>query len=260
MSRADHLLQSIVATLRANEDVCAAWLAGSRGRGTHDEFSDIDIWIAVDDDAIQPVIDSPLTFVHRIVPTVMHIDAPSIAPQGGAFVGSWIPADDDFVQLDWYISPASSAKRDADTKMVFGDVPIREPIELPAIPVSLVLEKAQHNLTLAMQMINNMVKHARRGDFWRAAEHARHTDNCLTKARSFLETGQEPGFVTAQQTLLSGPPPTTGREVQQLAFELLDATEYLASQAHAGLGAAITAMRSVIHNWRDTDRNSTEEY
>lgn len=259
-NRADDLLSTIVDALRNNEDVESVWLAGSRGRGTADEFSDIDIWIALHDDAIAPVVEDPLAFVHGIVPTVMHIDALSIAPHGGAFVGSWVPVDDEFEQVDWYIAPASSASRSTDTVIVFGDAPIRETRELIELPADYLHEKAQHQLALAMQMISNMVKHARRGDFWRTADHARHTDGCLIKTRSFLTSGEEPDFLTAKDSYLSEPPPTTVGEVQDLALTLLDTVAELALQANADLDDAITAMRSTVHNWRETGWKPTEEY
>lgn len=260
MSKPDLLLDQIIAKLRHSHDVHAVWLAGSRGRGTADEFSDIDIWIALDDDHIAPVIDDPLTYVHNVVPTIMHILAPSIAPGSGAFIGTWIPSDDEFVQVDWYFAPASTAKRDVDTVAVFGEVPLRQPLDLPALPQSLVLEKAEHNLALAMQSINNMVKNGRRGRFWDVANNARNGDRRLHTARSLLETGNEPGLVASQESLLSGPPPTTVRDVQELAVTLLEEVSSLGKTTRADFSPAISAMRTVIRNWRETGWKPTEEY
>lgn len=260
MSRAYGLLEEITSTLNTHGDVRAVWLAGSRGRGTNDEFSDIDIWIALDDAAMALVVDDPLAFIHGIVPTVMHINAPSIAPPDGAFLGSWVPVGEEFVQVDWYIAPTSSAIRDADTKMIFGDVPVRESFEMPEPPPYYARAKAQDNLIFALQMINNMVKHARRGHMWRAADHARHADNCLVNARSFLEFGSEPDFLTSRISILPEPPPVDVSDVQNLALLLLDEVQALSTEAGANLDAAIASMRYVVDDWRASGWKPTEEY
>lgn len=260
MSKAEGVLNAIVERLRINLDVQAAWLAGSRGRGTADEFSDLDIWVALDDPAMPPVVDDPLAFVHTVVPTVMHILAPSIAPSGGAFIGTWVPVEDEFEQVDWYITPLSSARRDSETMLIFGEVPEREPVEALDVPGEYSLAKAADNLRLALLMIGNMVKHARRGSFWRTADHARHVDKCLGNARSFLSVGAEPCFVEAQHSLLPEPPPTTVREVQHLALLLLDEAERLSLEVKSDLDSAITAMRAQVTNWIQTDWKPTEEY
>lgn len=260
MSKADTLLDEIIEKLQGMDAIHAVWLAGSRGRGTNDAFSDIDIWLALDDHHTATVIDDPLAYVQEFVPTVLHILAPSIAPPGGAFVGSWVPVDDEFVQVDWYIAPASSVRRDADTVVLFGDVPVRVPTDLPELPANLALEKAQHNLALAMQSISNLMKNARRAQFWDAANNARNGNVRLLTARSLLRTGDEPDFVAVQETLLAGPPPTTVREVQNLALFMLDEVNSLSKLATADLDAAINAIRSVIQNWQASGWKPTEEY
>src|SRR5260221_14193953 len=45
----DELLSHIVAVLNADDRVVAAWLTGSLGRGEDDDFSDIDLGVAVRD-------------------------------------------------------------------------------------------------------------------------------------------------------------------------------------------------------------------
>lgn len=67
----DQLIARITETLREDQRVLGAWLAGSRGRGAEDEFSDVDIWLVVaaaDKDAF--VEDWPATS-DRIGPTVL---------------------------------------------------------------------------------------------------------------------------------------------------------------------------------------------
>lgn len=260
MSRADQLLDELIEKLRSTKSVRAIWLAGSRGRGSNDDLSDIDIWIALDDDHIGSAVSDPLAFVQSFTPTVMHILAPSIAPAGGVFLGSWVPVDDEFVQVDWYIARASTAMRDADTVVVFGDVPLREPRGRPQHLAEYVLEKAQQNLALALQSISNMTKNARRGEFWDAANNARNGNIRLLTARSLLQSGVEPKFLASQESLLAGPPPTTVHEVQSQALSLLDEVSVLNRAAEAKLEPAIVAMGNVVRNWRDTGWKPTEEY
>lgn len=65
------LIAAIEEELRADPRVLAAWLAGSRGRGDADAYSDVDVWLvtaAGDRDAF--VADWPAT-CDRITPTVL---------------------------------------------------------------------------------------------------------------------------------------------------------------------------------------------
>ena len=45
----DELIERLTARLRADDRVQAAWLGGSLGRGTADQFSDVDVIVATDD-------------------------------------------------------------------------------------------------------------------------------------------------------------------------------------------------------------------
>ena len=45
----DELIQRITAVLEQDARVRGAWLVGSYGRGTADEFSDVDVWLVADD-------------------------------------------------------------------------------------------------------------------------------------------------------------------------------------------------------------------
>lgn len=56
--------------LRTDPRVLAAWLAGSRGRGDHDRYSDVDVWlVTADADRAGFLADWPAT-CDRITPTV----------------------------------------------------------------------------------------------------------------------------------------------------------------------------------------------
>jgi len=45
----DELIDRLTEVLRKDKRVCAAWLGGSLGRGTADQFSDVDVVVATDD-------------------------------------------------------------------------------------------------------------------------------------------------------------------------------------------------------------------
>lgn len=258
----DPLLDEIIERLRQNESVHAAWLAGSRGRGDEDEFSDIDIWIAVDDATMQEIAHDPLTFVHNIVPTILHVNAPSIAPDGGAFLGSWVPVENAFVQVDWYLTPNSSALRAAGTKLLFGHVESRPEAPAPELPEDYLGKKVNDNLVNALLMISNMVKHARRGRIWRAADHARHADHCLINAQWFLERKSEPAFLTGQRSFLPEPVTRDIVDIQTLALVLLDETERIALRAdmESGFASPIAVLRNVIGEWQESETLSADEF
>lgn len=250
----ESLLHQIVDKLQQHQAVRAAWLTGSRGRGTEDEFSDIDILIAIDDVEMPNIADDPLSFVHEIVPTIMHVNAPSIAPTDGAFIGSWVPTDDTFVQVDWYLTPTTSARRPADTKLLIGEVAVESTSLTQDLPDSEIAEKIRDNLVLALQMINNMVKHARRGHTWRAADHARHADNCLMNARWYQEHKSDPDFFARQNSILPEPVASDTSELWALALMLLDEAELIAYRAdmEAEFASPVAGMREVVRLWQDS--------
>ncbi len=247
----DQLLETIVETLKKRPEVLAIWLAGSRGRGTSDEYSDIDIWVAIDDDAIAEVVADPLAYVHEVTPTLMHISAPSIAPSDGSFVGSWVPDEEGFDQVDWYFAPASNVRRASDTQLVFGDVPVEMDRSLDSPAPADSQTRVHDNLVMALQMVNNMTKHARRGSTWRALDHARHADGCMVKAQLLVEHGTEPDFSAIKRSVLPTISTVNESSFQTLALLLLDQVEETAANAAFGdeLSAAIAAMRVSVDQW-----------
>ena len=246
----EKLLGSILANLKADVRVDSAWLAGSRGRGEADEFSDIDIWVAINDDDILDVVADPLKFLNGITPTILHVIAPGIAPAGGAFIGAWVPIDDVFEQVDWYICPTTTATRQSATHAVIGEVPTLDLAPPEQLEKSEVQRKVNDNLVLALIMINNCLKHARRGDFWRSAADAQHSNDCLSKAHYLTQNAVEPLFDMTQRSFLTDNPPNSLEEAIQLAIHFVDAVGEIA--AIGGISQhfqeAIKAMRAEIHS------------
>lgn len=189
------ILELINQAIERDERITAAWLAGSRGRGTDDELSDIDIWLAVENGAIMEINTDPLAFVHAIAPTIMHIPAPSIAPPGGAFVLTWIPVGEGFTQVDWYWTPASTASRPAQTKLLFERHPV--PVDVPAakrMSDDALTEAIDASISDALLLIAYAWKHARRGHVWPMLNSFRHTNEVLARLDWLITHGRVPTF------------------------------------------------------------------
>ncbi len=80
------LLVEARALLEGDERVVAAWLYGSLGRGTADEWIDIDLWVVVADGYIEEVCLGRHEYVAALGKPLLIVDAPQNAPAGGAFL------------------------------------------------------------------------------------------------------------------------------------------------------------------------------
>jgi predicted nucleotidyltransferase len=67
----DMMVERIAGILQEDERVRAAWLCGSRARGTNDEYSDIDIWIVVRPADVEQFIEDWPNLSDKISPTVL---------------------------------------------------------------------------------------------------------------------------------------------------------------------------------------------
>lgn len=246
MTPGDYLLQHIVQQLQLDSRVAAAWLAGSRGRGTNDAHSDIDIWVALRDSEIDAVNADPHAFVQAIVPTVMHMLAPEISPAGGSFLGSWVEWGGSFEQVDWYFTPFDKAQRPPATNNLFGEVPVVSTRQPDTNPAEQAQAMAVANLKLALQMTNNMIKHGVRGDSWRAIEHARHADACLRNASWLRAERRKPTFAETAPSWLTQEVPSQPRDFARLAHHLVNAVESSGADSSHELLAACKALRSRI--------------
>lgn len=190
----DALLARIVAALKSDESIIAAWLAGSNGSGTADNLSDLDLWIVVDDDRIGDIALDPAAFVHAIAPTIMEIHAPEIAPPGGAFLLTWIKGAFGPQEVDWYWRTASEANRPMRTQLLFERRPT--PLESPTLRLSPAeLDRAiDAAVRDSLQMTFSAAKRARRGDPWTAASQMIHLASCIGKVEWLLEHGTSPTF------------------------------------------------------------------
>ncbi|SDU76844.1 nucleotidyltransferase domain-containing protein [Jiangella alkaliphila] len=67
----DVLIGRIGEVLHDEPRVLAAWLSGSRGRGTADRYSDVDVWLVVSADDLQGFVEDWPKLSDRISPTVL---------------------------------------------------------------------------------------------------------------------------------------------------------------------------------------------
>src|SRR6185295_18343811 len=71
-ARHEALIQRLTAAARADERVVAAWLQGSRADGSADDFSDIDYYVAVEDQAFGSF--DKLAFIGQAADVLVHAE------------------------------------------------------------------------------------------------------------------------------------------------------------------------------------------
>ena len=98
----DELLDRIVAALRTDERVAAAWFAGSLGRGDADAWSDLDVWVVVEDEHAGAVIAGSRSFVAAVGSPLLILEAPQNAPADVAYLLVLYPGRAGPQQVDWY--------------------------------------------------------------------------------------------------------------------------------------------------------------
>ncbi|HWV25492.1 MAG TPA: nucleotidyltransferase domain-containing protein [Thermomicrobiales bacterium] len=244
------LLALIQVFLENQPSIRAAWLAGSRGRGTDDDLSDIDIWVAAEDDAIGRINADPLAFVHQIAPTLMHIQAPSIAPPGGSFLLTWVAVGSGFEQVDWYWVPVSAASRPSQTRLLFErrSVPIIDPLQSNRLDDVALVREIDGTIDDVLLMIANAWKHALRDAPWRMVAQIQHVNDCLAKLDWFVSHGREPEFHDPKRSFLPETIPVgredTGAVLQQLLGDLVHLSDR-ANRAHCYRDAFAAMKRSL---------------
>ena len=126
----DDLLGRILTDLRGDDRVQAVWLGGSLGRGTADDWSDLDLGCVIRDDQFADLLDD-MDALYRRVGTPVLVGPPQNRQGGGPgrsqsvlFAGP--------ISLDLDILRASGATRSVDTRVVFDRIEV--PAALPSPP------------------------------------------------------------------------------------------------------------------------------
>jgi predicted nucleotidyltransferase len=71
-ARHDAVINGLTDAAQADSRVIAAWLQGSRADGSADAFSDIDYYVAINDETYDSF--DKLEFVSRVAPVLVHVD------------------------------------------------------------------------------------------------------------------------------------------------------------------------------------------
>jgi hypothetical protein len=126
----DDLLARALALLEADEQFVAAWLHGSMGHGTHDDWSDIDLWIVVDDERMATNGAQAEHFARGLGEPLLTLSPPQNAPPGGEYLLALYSGTHGPLMLDCSWQPLSMAQRPPDTRLLFdraGIPPAEEP-------------------------------------------------------------------------------------------------------------------------------------
>lgn len=116
------LIRVATTALHFDERVVAVWLAGSIGRGDADAYSDIDLWVAIRDGAMDAVREGRRQFVEVLGRPILISEAPQNAPPGGAYLWTFYPGKHGPQHVDWNWLPEAGAKIPADTQVLFDKV------------------------------------------------------------------------------------------------------------------------------------------
>jgi predicted nucleotidyltransferase len=167
------LLDSIISTLRDDERMVAAWLAGSFGRGEADDLSDLDMHLVIDDSyapvlcrresmVVGGTIPERLELVSSVGrPLVIHENHHN-APAGGTF--TFVVYEHTAQQVDWTLVPHSGACRPLESVLLF------ERVTIPACPAPTAPDEDSRNrqlterLAFFWMMAMPTIKYALRGD------------------------------------------------------------------------------------------------
>jgi hypothetical protein len=128
-------LADLVANLKADPRIEAAWLFGSLGRGNFDGWSDIDIWAVVRDDAHEEVVAERYEAAALLGEVVLTEEAPQNGPPGGSYFMSGHDRPTGIHLIDWYWQPISHARRPG-IELLFERAPIPSGARSEAPPVN----------------------------------------------------------------------------------------------------------------------------
>lgn len=157
----DELCALLVDRLTADTRFVGAWLSGSFGRGEADDWSDLDLQVAVTDEALESMLDDPKS-IFSLGGDVLLVQAgwPSDSFPGGRF---WLVVYDGPVEVDWNIGPASTAVRPHASQLLFERTPLAMAPDLVPLDPDLLRRLAQGALEFFWAMAPIACKYAGRG-------------------------------------------------------------------------------------------------
>ncbi len=158
----DLLLARVLHVLEADARVNAAWLSGSFGRGEVDEWSDLDLHVAVMDvhlDGFWAEHEALFAKCGKFILTFGGMLSNSM-PGGRFWLVQYLPL---MLEIDWNIGPTTATTRPEASTMLFDRVGI--PVTPPLTPLGdeLQLELAKTQLSLFWAMAPIAIKFVGRG-------------------------------------------------------------------------------------------------
>lgn len=118
-SERDQLLAEVDRRLREDKRVVAAWLHGSLGRGQADQWSDIDIWVVVEDDFLPELVANRHAEAAKVGEPILTVEANRNGAPGGAYLMAGYDFPLGLQLVDWYWQPRSLATQPPDTRLLF---------------------------------------------------------------------------------------------------------------------------------------------
>lgn len=174
----DALLQRILDVLKADPRIQGAWLSGSFGRGDDeaDEWSDLDLHVAIEDDSLAAFLDQRLRFYESIAKPILIQSEFTQNPhlEGGVFQLVYF---DGGIEVDWTFGPASMAKKVVGHRLLLEKRPFPV-IDPPSLSPTQRLEKIQWRTTFFWAMAPIAIKYGARG----ATRQAASQTDLLTRA------------------------------------------------------------------------------
>ncbi|MBA2277205.1 MAG: nucleotidyltransferase domain-containing protein [Chloroflexia bacterium] len=251
----DDLLATIMETLRADERVVAAWLAGSLGRGDADALSDLDLWVIVENDAIASIAADPRDFVASIAEPCLVIEEPRNASRGGAYLFTHFPGDTGAHQVDWYWQAASHATRPITTQLLFEQwpIPTRQPPGKLA-PAEL-RARLEEQVVLFWATVMLAVKAVARGKHRSVHRSIESLDQLQRTLRWLLDHSAPPDFDDLRHSPLPDVLPISAEE--QLQFLDAAIATVLATEPELRQHGVVPPVESKrqVHRWLDFVRS-----
>ena len=182
----DVLLARIVQLLSADVRVAAAWLSGSIGRGEADEWSDLDLHVAISDEHLESFWAERQQLYHQVGrPVLIQRELSSNAQPGGHFQ---LVIFDGPLEVDWNVGPLGLARRVPAHVLLFSraDVPLAQP---PILSVEELRVRAEERLIFLWAMAPIAVKYIARGQTTRAIGQIGLVRDAFVALWRMLETG-----------------------------------------------------------------------
>ena len=110
-------LRQVIPHLESDREIGAAGFVGSLGRGTADDWSDVDLLIVVADDRVDGYADA--TRLPNSEQVALSFDTRHNAPRGAGAVSGQYLVDGLPLWVDWYVYPISGGAWVTDAEVIF---------------------------------------------------------------------------------------------------------------------------------------------